>query len=99
MTMQDEPKIMVRPAERDDLKAILNIYNHAVLHTTASADYEPQSLDQRVKWYELRKRIGYPMFVAEADSKVVGWASLSPYHTRPGYRFTAENSVYIAPDW
>ena len=94
-----EQTFTIRPAERSDLKAITDIYNHAVLNTTASADYEPQTVDHRVKWYETRKRIGFPMFVAEADGRVVGWASLSPYHTRPGYRFTAENSVYIASDW
>lgn len=92
-------QLTIRPAERRDLKPITEIYNHAVLNTTASADYEPQSVEQRVKWYETRKRLGFPMFVAEAEGKVIGWASLSPYHTRPGYRFTAENSVYIAPDW
>jgi len=98
--MGDTEEILIRPATREDLKGILDIYNDAVLNTTASADYEPQSLDQRVKWYETRKKIGFPMFVAEgSDGRVVGWASLSPYHSRPGYRFTAENSVYIAADW
>ncbi len=91
---------LIRPATRHDLKSILEIYNEAVLNTTASADYEPQTLAQRVLWFESRKKMGFPMYLAEAPGgRVVGWASLSPYHTRPGYRFTAENSVYIAADW
>src|SRR5438552_3939697 len=94
------PAITIRSAARHDLQAILEIYNDAVLNTTASADYEPQPLDQRAKWFESRKRLGLPILVAESsDRKVVGWAALSPYHTRPGYRFTVENSVYIASNW
>ena len=41
---------------------------------------------------------GYPYFVAELDGRIAGYAYASAYRTRPGYRFTVENSVYIAPD-
>ena len=40
---------------------------------------------------------GYPYFVAELDGRVVGYAYANAYRTRPGYRFTVENSIYIAP--
>jgi len=42
----------IRPAERDDLPQVLEIYNEAVLNTTASYDYEPRTLEQRIAWYE-----------------------------------------------
>lgn len=87
----------LRNAGPDDLPAILAIYNHAVAHTTATADYDPQPLADRVAWYEDRMRRGLPVLVAEADGAVVGWGSLSPYNPRPGYRFSVENSVYVAP--
>ena len=41
---------------------------------------------------------GYPYFVAELDGRVAGYAYANAYRTRPAYRFTVENSVYIAPD-
>ena len=41
---------------------------------------------------------GYPYFVAEVDGRVAGYAYASAYRTRPGYRFTVENSVYVAAD-
>ena len=41
---------------------------------------------------------GYPYFVAELDGRIAGYAYVNAYRTRPGYRFTVENSVYIAPD-
>ena len=91
--------MLVRQATRDDLPGILGIYNEAVLNTTASYDYEPSSLETRTAWYDEHVRGGYPVFVAEDESgRVVGWSSLSPFRTRFGYRFTAEDSVYVASD-
>jgi L-amino acid N-acyltransferase len=87
----------IRPAQRADIPAILEIYNDAVLTTTASYDYEPRSLQHRIQWFEDHERIGFPMFVAEDDQgKIVGWSSLSRYHDRKGYQFTCENSIYVA---
>jgi len=91
----------VRPAERDDLPQILEIYNEAVLNTTASYDYEPRTLEHRIAWYEEHLKNNYPIFVAQslaAQGRVVGWSALNPFHTRMGYRFTTENSVYVAAD-
>jgi len=89
----------VRPATRNDLQSIADIYNHAVLHTTASYDYEPRSWEQRVAWFEAHAQQRLPIFVAVDDSgAVLGWSSLSRYHDRIGYRFTVENSVYVAAE-
>jgi phosphinothricin acetyltransferase len=87
----------VRPATRDDLPEILEIYNDAVLKTTASYDYEPRTLEHRTAWYEERTKGQYPVLVAENGCRqVVGWSALNPFHSRMGYQFTAENSVYVA---
>ena len=98
--------LAVRPATPDDLPAILDIYNHAVLHSTATADYEPHTLDMRTKWYAERTAAGFPIFVATEAAAVsdahaeavVGWSAYGLYHSRVGYRFTVENSVYVAHD-
>lgn len=90
-------QVTVRDATPEDIPAILEIYNDAVLHLTATADYEPQSLAKRVAWYEERRSGDYAVVVAANEGgEVVGWASLNPYHSKPGYRFTVENSVYVA---
>lgn len=87
----------IRPASHADLSGILEIYNHAVLNTTATYDYETRTLEHRTQWFEERTRDGYPIFVAvDGAGKVTGWSALNPYHARFGYRFTAENSVYVA---
>jgi L-amino acid N-acyltransferase len=91
--------VNVRPARREDLPAILEIYNEAVLHTTATYDCEPRTLDERAAWFEDHARHGYAVFVAvTGGGRVVGWSALNQYRARKGYRFTTENSVYVAAD-
>lgn len=91
--------IQIREARREDCPAILEIYNEAVLNTTASYDYEPRTIEQRYLWYDDHRQIGFPVFVAvKPGGAVVGWSALNRYHDRKGYRFTSENSIYIAPD-
>jgi L-amino acid N-acyltransferase len=81
------------------LSKILEIYNHAVLHTTASYDYEPRSMEHRIAWFEDHQRNDYPILVAVNDAdEVIGWGSLSRFHDRMGYRFTAEDSIYVAAE-
>jgi L-amino acid N-acyltransferase YncA len=91
----------VRRAGRDDCPGILAIYNDAVLKTTASYDYEPRTLAQRLEWLDAHQRDDYAVFVAEETgaagaTQIVGWSALNQYHDRVGYRFTTENSVYVA---
>jgi phosphinothricin acetyltransferase len=92
-----ELSILIRPATRADVPGILDIYNEAVLNTTASYDYEPSTLESRLEWFDLHHAHSYPIYVAidEQDS-LVGWSSLSEFRTRVGYRFTAENSIYVS---
>ena len=90
----------VRRAQREDVPAMLEIYADAVLHTTASAEYEPPSLASRYHWFDEHARDAFPIFVATNDlGKVVGWSSLSRYKERYGYRFAVENSIYVHPHW
>jgi phosphinothricin acetyltransferase len=91
--------IKIRPAVRADCPGILEIYNDAVLKTTASYDYEPRTLEHRQGWFDDHQKTGLPIFVALNEAgRIVGWSALNRYHDRKGYRFTSENSVYIAED-
>jgi phosphinothricin acetyltransferase len=87
----------IRPAVRADCLGILAIYNQAVLTTTATYDYEPRTLEHRQAWFDDHERGGLAIFVAEeSDGRIVGWSALNRYHDRMGYRFTSENSIYVA---
>jgi len=88
----------IRSAQSSDLPAILAIYNEAVLNTTASYDYEPNTLEQRMVWFEDHQRQKLPVVVAvNAAGTVIGWGSLSKFRDKIGYQYTVEHSVYVAP--
>jgi phosphinothricin acetyltransferase len=90
--------VIIRPAEFADAAAISQIYNHYVLHSTATFEEQAESLDDRQNWLANRAE-EHPVFVAECEGQIVGWASLSPFKTRSAYRFSAENSIYLHPEW
>lgn len=88
--------ITIRAARREDVPAILGIYNDAVLKITATYDHEPQTLGERITWYESTIARGFPVIVAEDPSgRIAGWGALGPFRAKEGYRYTAENSVYV----
>ncbi|WP_221088849.1 GNAT family N-acetyltransferase [Deinococcus aquaedulcis] len=91
------PAPEIRPATRADLPAITEIYNHAVRHTTASYDVEPVTLTSRERWFDEKELGGWPLWVAVRGAEVIAWATYGPFRAKPGYRFTAEHSVYVAP--
>lgn len=91
-----KPKI--RPAALTDIPAITRIYAHAVEHGTATFELEaPDEAEMARRMNELSSG-NFPYLVAELDGILAGYAYAGPYRTRPAYRFTVENSVYIAPD-
>ena len=84
----------IRPATEKDLVAINDIYNHYVLHSTCTYQEEPETMENRRRWFAHHGE-KHPVIVAVADSQIVGWGSLSAYHARSAYRRTVENSVYV----
>ena len=85
----------IRDARTSDAAAIAEIYNDAVLTSTASFEVEPKTPEDRGQWIVARSPV-HPVLVAEIDGVVAGWGALSPYSDRHAYAATAEVSVYIA---
>ena len=90
--------MIIRAATSDDTAALAAIYGHHVLHGFGTFELEPPG----TAWMENRRReiqgYGLPFMVAERDGRVMGYAYAGPFRPRPGYRFTVEDSVYVAPD-
>ncbi len=86
--------ITIRKATIQDLRAITEIYNEAVLHTTATFDTATKTVEEQRVWYD-KHSDKYPIIVAEEDKNVIGWASMSQYSDRCAYATTAEASIYI----
>jgi phosphinothricin acetyltransferase len=90
--------ITIRHATENDLPQLLIIYNEIILHTTAVYDYEPHSLEMRQQWFETKKQQGFPVYVAEEGKKIVGFSSIGPFRAWAAYKFSVENSVYVASE-
>lgn len=86
---------MIRTAQEKDLQDILDIYNDAVLHTTAVYTYEAQTLKSREIWFKQKMDDGYPVIVYELDNRVVGFATFGPFRPWPAYKYSIEHSIYV----
>lgn len=84
---------LIRAAKPEDVPALNAIYGHYVDSCTCTWEESDTALFTREGL--ARRASIYPVLVAEVDGRIRGWASLSPYNTRSGWRYVAENSVFI----
>ncbi|WP_445491030.1 GNAT family N-acetyltransferase [Niallia sp. 03133] len=89
---------MIRTIQEPDLPEILEIYNDAILNTTAIYDYTPHTLEDRKKWYKQKREAGFPILVMEEDNKVVGFATYGTFRPWPAFKYSIEHSVYVHKD-
>ncbi|ACL74414.1 GNAT family N-acetyltransferase [Ruminiclostridium cellulolyticum] len=89
----------IREAIEEDLPKITDIYNWAIKNTTASFDINPQTIEQRAVWFSHYGGDRFPLIVYIEDGEVAGYASLSEFRTKEGYKNTCELSVYVQPDF
>ncbi len=91
--------ILIRRAERADVPALLDIYNHYVTTTAITFDVEPRTLAQRQEWFDgFADKGRFQCFVAVKGGRVIGWASSGKYKERAAYDTSIETSVYLTPD-
>lgn len=86
--------LIIREATMNDLVGILEIYNDAIAHTTATFDLDLQTLEEKKIWFQQFDEL-HPIFVAELDKKIVGYSSLSHFNKKEAYAKTVENSIYV----
>ena len=88
----------IRKAERKDIQALLDIYNHEVLHGVSTLDINPRTLEQWADWYENHNIKNHPLIVAVDNDTVTGYATLSSYRQKEAYASTVELSIYVHPE-
>ena len=97
MKASDRNSMFIRKATPADADAIAAIYAPHVVDGTASYEcLPPDGAEMAARMTALQKQ-GYPYLVAEQEGQVLGYAYGSAFRTRPCYRFTVENSIYVAP--
>ncbi|MCU1718260.1 GNAT family N-acetyltransferase [Pseudomonas sp. 5P_3.1_Bac2] len=91
--------MIIRDATPADLPALVDIYNDAVLNTTAIWMNHCVDLANREAWFAARSQQGYPILVAEdAAGRVVGYSSFGDWRPFDGFCYSVEHSVYVSPD-
>ncbi|MFE9332553.1 GNAT family N-acetyltransferase [Streptomyces sp. NPDC006925] len=88
----------IRPAALADLAAVADIYAHYVTDTVVTFDQTPPSADDWRRRFEELSGRGLPFLVAELGTEIAGYAYAGPWRPKPAYRYTVEDSVYLAPD-
>jgi L-amino acid N-acyltransferase YncA len=92
-------KVRIRPAVEQDISAVQEIYAHYVRLTTASFEDDPPTVaEMTARWQRVTAR-GLPYLVAVKGKTVVGYAYAAQFRERSGYRYTIEDSVYVAQDY
>ncbi len=87
--------INVRHASEEDLQEILDIYNDAIITTTAVFQYDVHTIEMRRDWFTQKQKDSYPVFVAEQHNEVVGFSTFGPFRNWPGYKYSVEHSIYV----
>ena len=86
-----------RPATGDDLPAIAEIYRHYVETSVATFELDPPDGDEWARRFAAIADAGLPFLVTERDGHVAGYAYCAAWKTRPAYRSTVEDSIYLSP--
>ena len=92
---QSSERVSLRRACAADIAPVTAIYAHHVRNGLASFEVDPPDKEEMARRYASVSALGFPYLVAEFDGLVAGYAYAAPYRTRPAYRYTVEDSVYI----
>ncbi len=89
-------EFVVRDAGEADMPAVQRIYAHHVLNGLATFEETPPTLEEMIGRRRAALELGAPYLVAETKGRVVGYCYATAYRSRPAYRYTLEDSVYLA---
>lgn len=88
--------MIIRAAVESDADVIAEIYNDAVVNTTAIWNEHRVDVADRIAWIQGRQQAGFPVIVATGeDNTLLGYASYGDWRSWDGYRHTVEHSVYV----
>jgi L-amino acid N-acyltransferase len=75
---------------------ILDIFNDAILHTTALYDYKPRTIESMKAWFDAKAKNNFPVIgITDADGSLLGFGSYGSFRAWPAYKYTVELSLYI----
>jgi L-amino acid N-acyltransferase len=93
-----EPVKLVSCSHERHGTGVLQIFNEAILNSTAVYDYRPRTAETIRDWFETKSRGGLPVIGLEDESGLLGFATYGRFRDRPAYKYSVEHSVYIRDD-
>jgi L-amino acid N-acyltransferase YncA len=90
--------LVIRPFRADDIAAVTRIYGHYVRETVITFETEEPDEAEMASRFSAISGKGHPLLIGEMDGSVIGYAYASTYRPRAAYRFTCEDSIYLAPE-
>ena len=89
----------IKPCTEQQLPEILDIFNDAILNSTALYDYKVRNMETMNAWYLDKKTHNHPVIGAFDDNDILlGFATYGMFRVRPAYKYTVEHSVYVRAD-
>jgi L-amino acid N-acyltransferase len=89
----------IKCTHSDHAEAILDIFNEAIVNSTALYDYQPRQPESMVSWFKAKETGNFPVIGAiDQSDKLLGFASYGTFRNWPAYKYSIEHSVYIHPD-
>jgi L-amino acid N-acyltransferase len=79
---------------------ILDIFNEAILNSTAMYDYQPRTMEQMIQWFGTKTMANFPVIGAiDSQGKLLGFASYGTFRAWPAYKYSVEHSIYVHKDY
>jgi L-amino acid N-acyltransferase len=98
--MSEPTHLLVDCTHQRHAQAILDIFNEAILHSTALYDYERRPIESMTSWFAAKTAGKFPVLGIEAsDGRLMGFASYGTFRAWPAYKYSVEHSVYIHQDF
>lgn len=91
--------MIIREATKKDLTVIREIWNYNISHTTVNFDYEPKSKEETEEWFGYKKKHNFPIFIADLNGQVAGYASYGTFRAWEGFKYAVEHSIYTHNDF
>jgi len=92
-------EFQLKPCTEKQLPEILDIFNEAILNSTALYDYKPRTMEIMIAWYADKQQGNYPVIGAfDQNDSLLGFMSYGMFRVRPAYKYTVEHSVYVRSD-
>ncbi len=85
---------------RKHAPAILDIFNDAIVNSTALYDYKPRTLETMHAWFDLKDKTKQPVIGVESESgELMGFATYGVFRDKPAYKYSVEHSVYVTSQY